>query len=301
MNQKNTMYGGLFSAAGVVYPMLVYFVVITIAMNICTAIAVKLGVDPKEQYMALQTIATAVTIPFVFYFYRKDRLEPTACQQHLSEIFEGKSTKEKFWDGIMMFLTGAVAGVTLNNLMAMTALEELSKGYQEVESQFFGGGVLFEVIGSCLLIPILEEMLYRSVLYGRICDIFIPYQVEDTEAKKKRNRNSRIMAIVFTALIFGMMHMNIVQFIYATILGIMLSWFVEKSGHLYGAVIAHIGANLMSVLRMETPILKWMESSKTCFIMSTVICVAVTILLLVIIGKYSKNGTKEVENNFQTI
>lgn len=160
---------------------------------------------------------------------------------------------------------------------------------------------MFEVIGSCLLIPILEEMLYRSVLYGRICDIFIPYQVEDTEAKKKRNRNSRIMAIVFTALIFGMMHMNIVQFIYATILGIMLSWFVEKSGHLYGAVIAHIGANLMSVLRMETPILKWMESSKTCFIMSTVICVVITILLLVIIGKYSKNGTKEVENNFQTI
>lgn len=294
MNQKNTMYGGLFSAAGVVYPMLIYFVVLTLAMNLCTAIAIKLGVDPQQQYMALQTVATVITLPFIFYFYRKDRKQPTACQMHLSQIFEGKSRKEKIFDGVMMFLTGALAGITLNNLVAMTAIKQISEGYQKVETNFFSGGILFEIIGSCLLIPILEEMLYRSVIYGRICDIFIPYQVADTEEKKKRNSNCRVMAIVFTAMIFGVMHMNIVQFIYATILGLMLSWFVEKSGHLLGAVVAHVGANLMSVLRMETPILKWMESSKTCFILSTVICIVITIALLIIIKKCSKNNAEEV-------
>ena len=260
MNQKKTLYGDLFKSAGVVYPLLVYFVVISVAMNLISAIAVKLGIDPQKQYMAIQTIATAVTIPFIYTFYRKDRLEPTTCQQHLSEIFEQKDKNEKLLDGILMFLTGAVTGIALNNLMAMTVLEQISEGYQEAEQNFFAGGVLFEVLGACLLTPVLEEMLYRSVIYGRLYDIIVPYKVADTEAKKKRNRNNRIMTVVFSALIFGVMHMNLVQFVYATLLGIMLSWFVETSGHLYGAVVAHIGANLMSVLRVETSMFGWMET-----------------------------------------
>lgn len=293
MNQKKTLYGDLFKSAGVVYPLLVYFVVISVAMNLISAIAVKLGIDPQKQYMAIQTIATAVTIPFIYTFYRKDRLEPTTCQQHLSEIFEQKDKNEKLLDGILMFLTGAVTGIALNNLMAMTVLEQISEGYQEAEQNFFAGGVLFEVLGACLLTPVLEEMLYRSVIYGRLYDIIVPYKVADTEAKKKRNRNNRIMTVVFSALIFGVMHMNLVQFVYATLLGIMLSWFVETSGHLYGAVVAHIGANLMSVLRVETSVFGWMEKSKTAFIVSTVIFVIAAVVLLGIIWKRSKNNTKE--------
>lgn len=301
MRQKNTMYGDLFKAAGVVYPLLIYYVVITVAMSLVTAMAVKLGIDPQKQYMAIQAIATAVTIPFIYYFYRKDRREPTACQLFLSQKFERKSKKEKVQDCILMFLTGAVAGIALNNLIGLTKLEELSLSYQEVESSFFAGGVFFEILGACILTPVLEDMLYRSVLYGRICDILVPYKEPDTEAKKKRNHNNRIMAILFTSFVFGMMHMNMVQFIYATILGIMLTWFVERSGHLLGAVLAHAAANLMSVLRVETPILCWMESSKTVFLVSTAGFAIAAVVLLVIIWKYSKDYTKEVENNSQTI
>lgn len=293
MKQKNTMYGDLFKSAGVVYPLLIYYVVISVAVSLIAAIAAKLGIDPQEQYMAIQTIATAVTIPFIYSFYRKDRREPTTCQQHLSEIFQQKGKNEKILNGILMFLTGAVTGIALNNLMAMTALEEIFQGYQEVEQSFFAGGVLFEVLGACLLTPVLEEMLYRSVIYGRLYDIMVPYQVADTEAKKKRNRNSRIMTIVFTSLIFGVMHMNMIQFIYATLLGIVLSWFVETSGHLYGAVVAHIGANLCSVLRVETSVFRWMEKSKTVFIISTVIFAVVAVILLGVIWKRNKNNTAE--------
>lgn len=293
MNQKNTMYGDLAKAGGVVYPMLVYFVILSIAMNVGAAIAGKFGVDVQEQYMMLQTIATAITIPFIYHFYRKDRNEPTRCQEHLSQIFDKKDKKQKILDAVLMFFAGAAVGITLNNLIGMTVLEEISEGYQEVTNSFFGGGVLFELLGACLLTPILEEMLYRSVLYGRICDILVPYKVTDTEKKKKRNRNNRIGAAVFTSFVFGMMHMNMVQFVYATVIGIVLSWFVEKSGHLYGAIIAHIGANLMSVLRMETPFLRWMENSKTSFIVGTAIFGILTVVLLVLIGKYSKNSTEE--------
>ena len=193
-----------------------------------------------------------------------------------------------------MFLAGAAAGIALNNVMAMTQLEQISEGYQEVTRYFFAGGVLFELLGACLLTPILEEMLYRSVVYGRLCDLMIFSEDEETEEKQKRYKKNRVVAMILTSLIFGMMHMNIVQFIYAALLGMMLCWFVEKSGHLYGAIIAHIGANLMSVLRIETSIFGWMENSRNVFIAATVIFAAAAVVLLVIIGKVSGNNTKEV-------
>ena len=72
-----------------------------------------------------------------------------------------------------------------------------------------------------------------------------------------------------SSLLFGAMHMNLVQFLYASILGLLLAWSVEESAHFYGAALAHTGANLTAVLRMETPLFQWMEQNKTMSIAST--------------------------------
>ncbi len=294
MNPKNNSFHAILKSANVVYPILIYFIATTIAMNVFVMIAAGLGADYNTYYMMIQTAATAVTIPFIYRYYEKDKKQPTVFHLHLSAIMEGKSRNEKITNGVLMFLAGAAAGIALNNVMAMTQLEQISEGYQEVTRYFFAGGVLFELLGACLLTPILEEMLYRSVVYGRLCDLMIFSEDEETEEKQKRYKKNRVVAMILTSLIFGMMHMNIVQFIYAALLGMMLCWFVEKSGHLYGAIIAHIGANLMSVLRIETSIFGWMENSRNVFIAATVIFAAAAVVLLVIIGKVSGNNTKEV-------
>lgn len=46
--------------------------------------------------------------------------------------------------------------------------------------------------------------------------------------------------------------MNLVQFIYASIFGLLLAYFTEVTGNLTGAAAAHMAANLTSVLRAET-------------------------------------------------
>lgn len=279
----------------VVYPIFMYFVVINIAMYICTMIAVGLGADYGEQYMMIQTAAAALTIPFIYRYYERDCKEPTACQQRLAEILAGKSRNQKIINGILMASAGAAAGITLNNIMTMTRLEEWSKGYQEVTGYFFAGGILFELLGACLVTPLLEEMLYRGVVYGRICDLMIRHAEEDTPKRQARNKKSRWTAVILTSLIFGLMHMNLIQFIYAALLGIFLSWCVEQSGHLYGAVLAHMGANLMSVLRVETKIFAWMESGKTIFLASTGLFLVLSILLLAVIKKWNKQGNEIIQ------
>ena len=48
-----------------------------------------------------------------------------------------------------------------------------------------------------------------------------------------------------------MVHLNLVQFIYACGMGIVLACCMEVTGHVYGAILAHMAANLIAVLRTE--------------------------------------------------
>ncbi|MCI8485155.1 MAG: CPBP family intramembrane metalloprotease [Lachnospiraceae bacterium] len=267
MNPKNNPYSNhaIFKSWNVIYPVFIYFVVTNIAMSLFAVFAAFLGADYQEQYMALQTAAVAVTIPFILRYYERDRKEPTVFWEHMRTAYEKKNQKQKIGNGILTFLIGASVGMALNNVIALTTLEEISEGYQEAAGYFFAGGILFELLGACLLTPFLEELLYRAVVYGRLCDLMIPDQEADTEEKRKKRRRSRIIAMVFSALLFGVLHMNLVQFVYAGILGIMLAWLMEETGHFYGALLAHIGANLTSVLRVETSWFAWMNQSKTVF------------------------------------
>lgn len=267
MNPKNNPYNNnaIFKSWNVIYPVFIYFVVTNLAMSLFAMFATFLGADYQEQYMALQTAAVAVTIPFIFRYYERDRKEPTVFWEHMRMEYEKKTRKQKIGNGILVFLTGAMAGMTLNNVIALTTLKEISGGYQEVTGYFFAGGILFELLGACLLTPFLEELLYRAVVYGRLCDLMISDQEADTEEKRKKRRRSRIIAMVFSALLFGVLHMNLVQFLYAGILGVLLAWLMEETGHFYGALLAHIGANLTSVLRVETSWFAWMDQSKAAF------------------------------------
>ncbi len=287
MNPRDRMNSPIFKSWNVIYPIFIYFVATNLSMSLFTMLAVFLGANPEEQYMALQTASVAVTIPFIAHYFQKDKNEPTVFWEHMDIEIKKKSMAKRALNGVLMFLTGAVAGVTLNNLLILSGLEEISEGYQQVNQQFFAGGILFELLGACLLTPFLEELLYRGVVYGRLCDMMILDNEEKTERGKKRERVSRILAIVISALLFGIIHMNLVQFIYAGILGILLAWFMEKTGHFYGAFLAHIGANLMAVLRVEAPAFSWMKPADSRFFIVTVVLAVVSILLIAVIQLFS--------------
>ena len=113
---------------------------------------------------------------------------------------------------------------------------------------------------------------------------------EKTQQGQKRERNSRILAMVISALLFGVLHMNLVQFIYAGVLGVLLAWLMEKSGHFYGAFLAHMGANLMAVLRVETKIFSWMETPKPAFYGATVGLAVLAVVLIVVIQIWNRRS-----------
>lgn len=294
MNPRDRMNSPIFKSWNVIYPIFIYFVAINLSMSLFTMLASFLRADPEEQYMALQTAAVAVTIPFVAKYYRKDRGEPTVFWQHMDTILEKKSTAMRIVNGVLMFLAGAAAGIALNNMLIMSSLVERSEEFQQVNQSFFAGGIMFELLGACILTPFLEELLYRGIVYARLCDMMITDHEEKEGRAQRRKKISRVLAALLSALLFGVIHMNLVQFIYAGLIGLLLAWFMEKAGHFYGAFLAHAGANLMAVLRVEASSLSWMKPGNPSFSAATAVSGTVCIVLLAAIWLLSRReGAQE--------
>lgn len=83
-----------------------------------------------------------------------------------------------------------------------------------------------------ILPPLIEEFIFRGVLFQgfRSCGLF--------------------KTAFFTALMFGLAHGNLNQFMYAFAVGIFLAYLVEASGSVYASMLAHSLINGTTVLLM---------------------------------------------------
>lgn len=256
----------------VIYPIFIYYVISNVVMALAVMALGVTGNNYDNGYTMLQTIATAVSLPVLYGFYRKDQLFFTVFHQRVGEAYKEMPSKRRLVSGLLSFFFGALAGVVLNHIISATGLTEASRNYQAITEHFFAGGFFFEILGIGILVPIVEELLYRGIVYGRLSDwVGIP------------------MAAAISALIFGGLHLNVVQFIYAGLMGILMVFILEATHSLWGAALAHIGANLFTVLRVETGILQWMEKSRGLFWTVTFLMAAVCALMA---WRLYKNGNR---------
>ena len=87
-------------------------------------------------------------------------------------------------------------------------------------------GNLAAVISTCVLAPLLEEMLFRGVLLRGFLA-----------------QHTRWAAISFSALFFGVAHFNIYQFALAFLLGLLLGWLFERTRSLIPCIALHAAVN----------------------------------------------------------
>lgn len=216
----------------IIYPIGIYYVISSVVYFF---LGMLLGTD-TETYMMRQLICAALTIPAIISFYRQDK-------QIENNVY---GTKKFTWnakqirDILLAAASGMTLGIAVNNIIAMTPLIEKSAGFAQANESFFAGQIIYELLGSCLLIPIAEELLYRGIVYKRL-----------------RLMVGVVPAIICSAVIFGVMHVNMVQFIYAGILGTLLAFLLERTGYLYAPILGHIAANVTAVVRQETGILSF--------------------------------------------
>lgn len=225
----NSKFGTAGKIWDIVYPVAMYYAAISIGIFVAQLI---FGAG-NETYMLCKIIGSLVAIPVVYADYKHDLM--MTGRYKIKEVF----TKEKWINLGFVIASTLFLSVALNNIISMSPLVSMSQEYQDANAAFYGSNIWLELLGSALITPFLEELLHRGVVYGRL-----------------RRRMGMWPSVFISALIFAGLHFNIVQFIYAFLLGIVFALFVEKSGRLYPAVVAHVVANGLAVVRTETGFLQ---------------------------------------------
>lgn len=119
----------------------------------------------------------------------------------------------------------------LNFLFELLGITKLSQSYADVAQTQYAAAVPVGLLLNGLLVPVVEEMIFRGVIYNRLKK-YVSYRY----------------AILFSAIAFGVYHQNIVQGSYALLMGCLIAWFYERFGHFYVAVLVHALSNLSAYL-----------------------------------------------------
>ena len=191
-----------------------------------TALAVfaRTAENSAETYYNYTIFLTGLTgilamIP-ALYFYRRDKVRRIAG----GLIPAQKKVPLSISETVLLLLAGAGFAQYGNFLMAILQSFINSSTYQASMTRITEGKSLFMMIfWMGIVAPAAEEMIFRWLIYLRLRDwMKLP------------------VAAVISGLIFGIYHGNIVQGIYASILGTAFAWILEMSGNIYSSMLLHM-------------------------------------------------------------
>ena len=245
-----------------VSPILLYLL-LSISLTGVLGLAVPVLEEP-ENSMWLLTLVNGFQIPVFLWLYRK---ESWGTERHRKESFGKESQtaagERPVWKrsfGLSDLLAAALGGLLLargfNGLIGLTPLPRLFPAYESVTEAMYGGSLLSQTLASVVTAPILEELLTRGLVYGRLRPYF-------TDPRP---------AVLLGALIFALFHGNIVQGTYAFFLGLYFVSLYEAYQSLLLPMLAHAAANASSILLEQTDWLDPLYADLPAYFLTTAVC-----------------------------
>lgn len=135
---------------------------------------------------------------------------------------------------VPMAILAAASAVGMNGLLNLIELYRFSPTFQEISEIQFDTPVWLGIISYGILAPLGEEVVFRGVVYGQLKKVMkVP------------------IAIVLSGLAFGLFHGNLVQAVYATVIGILLALVYELYGTLIAPMVFHGIANLFVYIMLD--------------------------------------------------
>ena len=158
--------------------------------------------------------------------------------------------------GITLSLTYNIILFGLNNLYHFTNKFEVSTI-----------PIIIQIICSGILGPILEELVFRGIVYNKL-----------------KTFNKPMISIILTSVIFALFHSNIIDAIYAFIVSFILIYIYEKYKTLKAPILMHISLNTTIILMLNLIIQNYLVFNLYLLIIS--------IITLLILKIYLKNMHK---------
>ena len=170
----------------------------------------------KENALVITAICAVVTSVVLGLFFNID-------------IKNGRIKKRgqiKAMDFIMAIVGGAGVSIALNIVIALTNMAGKDTSFVEVSDMITSNPLIVTIICAGILIPIVEEILFRGLIFNRI-----------------KHQYNFVAGLLISSLLFGIYHGNIVQGIYATILGIFLGFAYHKTKSILIPIFIHMSGN----------------------------------------------------------
>ena len=178
-----------------------------------------------DKAMFLTFVSGLITIPVLYLFFFLDKKKYR--DRHMVVSYVSLPFRSYLYSALL----GIFACLALNNLIDLTGIVNYSPMYQEMASKIFGGDYFITFLTTVCMAPLLEELLFRGLIYKRLRTLCKPF-----------------VAAIISSLAFGITHGNLVQFVYAFLAGMFLAYVYEKYKNIWAPIIFHVCANAVSML-----------------------------------------------------
>ena len=143
--------------------------------------------------------------------------------------------KHLFGAGVSQYLTLVVSVVGyalgMNILLNLIFVGKNIGSYEQVASTQYSASIIVGLIAYGVCAPIAEEILFRGIVYGYLRSFF-----------------GTTIGIFVSGILFGVYHMNLVQGIYAFVMGCVFAFAYEYFCSFRVPVLLHIGVNSITYL-----------------------------------------------------
>ncbi len=164
---------------------------------------------------------------------------------------------------VIVVLSAAVA-IALNNILLVIHLDKYSQIYKKTQELLYARSFGMQILYLGIFIPFVEELIFRKILYGML-----------------RKKTSVVVAVLISAVIFGIYHGNIVQFVYATFCGFLLAYLYEISKTIVAPIVSHMTMNILVCTLTYCGGFEWMfHSVMVLFSITTICAISAGVILL---------------------
>lgn len=225
----------------------------------------------NRAYISLAQYALFILCFGIWYYRVFVKKNDTTIHDSIKNLRINKSRLIKTITGLVV--CGYMSQILVDCVLSLVRplFKETFENYDSLVSNVTGAQSSWLLILSVILLaPIGEELLFRGIImnYSKRC-------------------MTAIWAIILQAALFGLYHGNIVQIIYAFVMGIILGIVSQKLGSIVYSIILHMAVNISIFL-----VPQFIYINNTATIISCIVSGIALIILLVII----LNNKKVKEN-----
>lgn len=192
-----------------------------VAMQLYTEAA--MGTDFTTNMLVISAAAYGVVV-LIWYklaFVKKYTIEKR-------EAFKENVLKGKVIVSLVIAAVGCYCiDLLLATLVSMLSPESL-EAFNDLMGSALGGNEFMAFLAVVILAPIAEELLFRGIIFRMLTKHW-----------------SEVAAIVVSALLFGLYHMNLLQAIYVLPIGLLLGYIAYKCKSVLPCILIHMVNNFM--------------------------------------------------------